>query len=423
MSNKTVYLDSIGCRLNQSEIQRMARQFEAVGYRVVDDATHADLHVVNTCAVTKDASKSSRKLVRHLHRQNEAAEIAVTGCYAHIAPDKVAQLPGVRQVIDNIQKDKLVALVSDTPADFDLEPLERQPQQAGLTRAYIKVQDGCDNACTFCITTLARGDSRSRPMENIIREIQTMADGGYHEAVLTGVNMGDYGQYHGGLRDLVAAILQATDIRRVRLSSVEPWNLDASFFQLWQNPRLCRHLHIPLQSGCDQTLKRMRRRTSQAEFRQLVEAARRQIPGLALSTDVIVGFPGETEAEFQSSYAFIAEMDFMKIHVFPYSVREGTPAAKLRGRISKTAAKERVHAIQALSAVGAERFCQAHIGQTVPVLWEGVRGASEDGFLHFGLTDNYIKVEITHPEVLTNQLTSVYLQSVTPDGMNGIMEP
>lgn len=417
--SKRVYLDSIGCRLNQSEISRMAREFQASGYTVAESPEDADVVVVNTCAVTRDATKESRKMVRQLHRQSEQAEIVVTGCYAHIQPDTIQTLPGVKQVISNFDKDHLVPLVTGQP--FELEPLQRHYVPAGHTRAFIKVQDGCDNKCTFCMTTIARGHSRSRSLEAIIREVQFMVGGGYQEIVLTGVNLVSYGQDSGlSLTALLQSLLESTDVPRIRLSSLEPWDLDEDFFRLWENPRMCRHLHLPLQSGCDQTLKRMLRRTSQAEFREIVQMARQAAPEIALSTDLIVGFPGETEHEFAESYAFAAEMDFMKIHVFPYSAMPGTPAARMKGQLDKRTAKDRVRQIQQLSDEGGRRFFARFVGQTMPVLWEGVRGASEAGFLHTGFTDNYIRVETTHPEVLTNTLTPTKLVYLTQgDVMHG----
>lgn len=423
--SKRVYLDSIGCRLNQSEIAMMEREFLARGYEIITDPAQADLFVVNTCAVTNAAAKDSRKLIRHLNRHNADAEIAVTGCYAQIAPERVGDLPGVAEVISNIDKEKLVAIVTDTPDEaFDAEPIARhyRPGAGGLTRAFVKVQDGCDNACTFCITTVARGAGRSRPLPEVVREVQMMQAGGYQEIVLTGVHLGSYGYDLGnqdGLRDLVQALLSATDIPRIRLSSLEPWDLSEGFFRIWENPRLCRHLHLPLQSGSDRTLKRMLRHTTQANFRALVNAARQQISSLALSTDVIVGFPGEDEDEFNESRAFIEEMDFMKIHVFPYSRRSGTAAARMKGHIDPQIAKARVHAIQTLSEAGQNRFYSAHIGQSLPVLWEAVRGADEAGFWQTGLTDNYIRVEMKQREVLTNTITPTVLTALSEYGLMG----
>ncbi|RPI98028.1 MAG: MiaB/RimO family radical SAM methylthiotransferase, partial [Chloroflexi bacterium] len=287
-----VYLESTGCRLNQSEIETLARQFRQAGHTVVSSAADADLCVVNTCAVTHEATRSSRNLIRRLNRENDCAEIVATGCYAHLSPDVVKALPGVAQVVSNIDKERLVPLVLNLDeAPFEREPLDRDllPGAMGRTRAFVKVQDGCDNRCTFCVTTIARGAGRSRPVEDVIREVQALVLAGYQEAVLTGVHLGSYGHDRGerdGLARLVRALLAATDMPRLRLSSLEPWDLSPRFFALWQDPRLCRHLHLPLQSGCDATLKRMARRTSQSSFRALVDSARTQIPDLAISTDV-----------------------------------------------------------------------------------------------------------------------------------------
>ncbi|MBZ0308085.1 MAG: MiaB/RimO family radical SAM methylthiotransferase, partial [Anaerolineae bacterium] len=341
-----------------------------------------------------------------------------------INPHDIALLPGVVRIVDNREKDALVTKITGTPIEpYDLEPHERQvrPGAGARTRAFIKVQDGCDNKCTFCMTTLARGHSRSCPLEEIIREVQMASGGGYQEVVLTGVNLVAYGQDLGlSLTHLLKALLQTTDIPRIRLSSLEPWDLDEHFFHLWENARLCRHLHLPLQSGCDRTLKRMLRRTSQAEYRNIVQMARQAAPEIALSTDFIVGFPGETDDDFAESYAFAADMDFMKIHVFPYSAMPGTPAARMKDQTDKHTSKERVRQIQQLSDEGGRRFYARFDGQTMPVLWEGVRGANDSGFLHTGLTDNFIRVEVTAPDVLTNTITPTKLVYLTQsDVMQG----
>jgi len=427
-----VYLETTGCRLNQSEVETLARQFRQAGHTIVHTAEEADLCVVNTCAVTREAARSSRNLIRRLNRSNSQAEIVATGCYAHLSPDAVGELPGVSQIVNNIEKDRLVPLVLHMdPADpvFEQEPLAREPSAGALgrTRAFVKVQDGCNNHCTFCITTVARGAGRSRPVAEISSEIQALVDAGYHEAVLTGVHLGSYGHDHRdreGLPKLVRAILDDTDISRLRLSSLEPWDLKPDLFRLWENPRLCRHLHLPLQSGCDATLKRMARRTSQAAFRELVAAARSMIPDLAISTDIITGFPGETDDEFEDSFAFVREMDFMKLHVFRYSQRAGTSAARMPGQVPNDAKKERSARMLALSDEGAQRFYQRFVGREMAVLWEhNITGACEDGYFNAGLTDNYIRVEMTAPRVLTNQIDSVRLSAVTDSGMRAEIVP
>ncbi|MBN1566160.1 MAG: tRNA (N(6)-L-threonylcarbamoyladenosine(37)-C(2))-methylthiotransferase MtaB [Anaerolineae bacterium] len=427
-----VYLETTGCRLNQSEIETLARQFQRAGHTIVESAKDADLCVVNTCAVTREATRSSRNMIRRLHRENERARIVATGCYAHLSPGSVSELPGVKHIINNLDKENLVPLVLDQdPAElaeiFDREPLAREatPGSLGRTRAFVKVQDGCNNRCTFCVTTIARGKSRSRCLGEVVREIQALAEAGYQEAVLTGVHLGSYGHdlrrslqnAQSGLDQLVRAILTDTDIPRLRLSSLEPWDIAPDFFTLWQNPRLCRHLHLPLQSGCDTTLQRMARRTSQASFRALVEAARAHIPDLAISTDVITGFPGETDDEFAVSLAFIREMDFMKLHVFRYSARSGTVAAQMSDQVPLEVSKARSAQLLALSDDGAQRFWARFIGREMPVLWEQVTGASEVGSHNAGLTDNYIRVEMIAPDALTNTISTVQLVDLTERGM------
>jgi threonylcarbamoyladenosine tRNA methylthiotransferase MtaB len=402
-----VHLRALGCRLNQSEIETMARQFVAQGHELVDDASEADQVVVNTCAVTMDATRDSRKLIRQLHRANEAAQITVTGCYAQISPDQIGVLPGVARVVGNRDKEALVPAVTGEPLEpYEVEPIERgAPPWVGRTRAFIKVQDGCDNACTFCVTTIARGEGRSRPIDDIVREVRLLHAAGYGEAVLTGVHLGSYGHDLGdknGLIHLVRAILADTDVPRVRLSSLEPWDLTPEFFDLWRNPRLCPHLHLPLQSGCDSTLRRMARKTTQAAFSALMREARARIDDPCITTDVIVGFPGETDEEFSISAAFIEAMDFAGMHVFRYSSRPGTAASRMRGHVSEDVKRERSARLIAYADEAERRYAERHLGKTLPVLWEQVGGATDDGFMNVGYTHNYIRVGCIHPRPLTN---------------------
>ncbi len=341
-----VFLDSIGCRLNQSEIERIALQFRSAGHEIVDSPAGADYVVVNTCAVTTEAASDSRQKIRQAHRAGQAAIVA-TGCWATLDPKGAAALPGVDWVINNQDKDRLVADVLHIPVeDMDLEPLAREPLP-GIhlrTRAFIKVQDGCDNFCTFCVTRLARGKGRSIPAKNVIEDIRRALAGGAKEIVLTGVHLGSWGQdfeppltlYH-----LMESILKEPDIIRLRLSSLEPWDLDEKFFSLWRDPRLCRHLHLPLQSGAAATLKRMARKVTPESFAHLVEAARSVVPDLAVTTDVIAGFPGESEDEFAESLAFVRSMRFAGGHVFTFSPRPGTAAARYQDQVPMAVRKER----------------------------------------------------------------------------------
>ena len=418
-----VHLRMLGCRLNQSEIDHMARQLSQLGHEIVTDPAQADHFIVNTCTVTTQAAKDGRKLIRELNRTQSAAEITVTGCYAQISPDEITVLPGVKQVIGNREKESLVeTLTGEKVAPYDLEPAERDAFPGGRTRAFIKVQDGCDNQCTFCITTVARGEGRSRPQVEIIHEIQQLHQHGYQEAVLTGVHLGSYGHDWGdgeALVKLVQAILTETDIPRLRLSSLEPWDLAPDFFNLWQNTRVCPHLHLPLQSGCDRTLKRMARNTNQNNFRTLVTEARAAIPDLRLTSDVIVGFPGETDEEFAISETFIQEMDFNGLHVFRYSRRAGTPADRMNHHVSPAVKKERSQRLLTWAKEQEHHFASQHLGQTRQVLWEQVIGATPKGFKQVGYTDNYMRVSCIHPRDLTNHITLTHLLELESSMLQG----
>jgi threonylcarbamoyladenosine tRNA methylthiotransferase MtaB len=417
-----VYLDTIGCRLNQAEIESMARQFRAAGHEIVATADRADLAVVNTCTVTSQAAADSRGVIRRIARAG-VDQIVATGCWATLQPEKTASLPNVLRVVNNSRKEDLVADLLDIPIDsFDLEPIAREPLP-GLrqrTRAFIKVQDGCDNHCTFCVTTVARGEGRSRPLADVLADIQSALDGGTKEIVLTGVHLGSWGQEWGKhLRDLVQDILRETDTPRLRLSSLEPWDLDADFFQLWQDQRLCQHLHLPLQSGCARTLKRMARKTTPASFRDLVAAARQIMPDAAITTDIIAGFPGETDEEFSESLEFIREMDFAGGHAFTYSPRPGTGAARLAGQVRHEVRKERNAVLRAVFEEGAKAYRQRFVGQETSVLWESVTQMDGQGWQMEGLTGNYLRVTAHAPQPRWNLLERVLLTHQTQAGISG----
>jgi threonylcarbamoyladenosine tRNA methylthiotransferase MtaB len=417
-----VYLDTIGCRLNQSEIETMARQFRVAGHEIVATADQAELAVVNTCAVTSQAAADSRGTIRRIARAG-VDEIIATGCWATLQPEKAAALPNVLRVVNNAQKEALVPELLNLPAEsFDLEPIAREPLP-GLrqrTRAFIKVQDGCDNHCSFCITTVARGEGRSRSLADVIADVQSALDGGTKEIVLTGVHLGSWGQeLDAHLRDLVKAILTHTDTPRLRLSSLEPWDLDEDFFQLWEDERLCQHLHLPLQSGCVSTLRRMARKTTPASFRDLVAAARRITPDVAITTDVIAGFPGETDEEFTESLDFIKEMDFAGGHAFTYSPRPGTGAARLVGQVRHEVRKERNAILRETFEEGAKAYRQRFVGQQMSVLWESVTEMNGQSWQMEGLTGNYLRVTANAPQPLWNEISNVALGSLAQEKIRG----
>jgi len=426
-----IFLDTIGCRLNQSEIETMAGQFRLAGHEIVATAYEADMAVVNTCSVTSKAAADSRGTIRRIARAG-VDEIVATGCWATLQPEKAAALPNVLRVVNNSHKDTLVPeTLNVQPESFDLEPIAREPLP-GLrqrTRAFIKVQDGCDNHCTFCITTVARGEGRSRPLADVIADVQAALDGGTKEVVLTGVHLGSWGQdlstaletgLNSHLRDLVKAILAYTDTPRLRLSSLEPWDLDADFFRLWEDERMCQHLHLPLQSGCRTTLKRMARKTTPASFRDLVAAARQIMPDAAITTDVIAGFPGETDEEFAESLDFIKEMNFAGGHAFTYSARPGTGAVRLGGQVRHEVRKERNAILREVFEEGSKVYREKFIGQKVSVLWESVTEMNGQGWQMEGLTGNYLRVKALAPQPLWNQISLVELQKSDGNVIAGI---
>jgi threonylcarbamoyladenosine tRNA methylthiotransferase MtaB len=424
-----IYLDTIGCRLNQSEIETMARQFRGAGHEIVASAEMAQMAVVNTCAVTNEAAADSRGRIRQIARAG-VNEIVATGCWATLQPRQANDLPGVLRVIANDRKDHLVADVLNLPQEsFDLEPISRQPLP-GLhrrTRAFIKVQDGCDNHCTFCITTIARGAGRSRPVADVILDIQSALEGGAKEIVLTGVHLGSWGYDFGmHLRGLIEAILRETDVPRLRLSSLEPWDLNADFFSLWDSSSLLRtrlmpHLHLPLQSGCESTLRRMARRTTPDSFRELVSTAREVMPGVAITTDIIAGFPGETEEEFAESLAFVRNMNFAGGHVFTYSPRPGTGAAKMKEPIKPELGRKRNHILHDALEESAKSYRQGFIGQTMSVLWESTSEMGEWGWQMEGLTENYLRVTAFAPSPRWNEIDRVRINGYDGNRMRGVI--
>lgn len=434
-----IFVTQIGCRLNYGENHLLARQLRQAGHSVVAEPSQAQVVVVNTCAVTATAGRKSRQLIRSLHKASPEARIVATGCYSSLEPDLVAKMPGVWKVAGNDDKDILASLLEDWSSEFpDLQSLAQvqpaaspiSPDPQARTRAFIKVQDGCHLKCTFCVVTIARGHSRSKAPSQIVKEIQELTKDGFQEAVLTGVHLGSFGSdIHGtqavGLSQLVRRILTETEIPRLRLSSLEPWNVDKDLFQCWTEwpERLCPHLHLPLQAGTDKLLKRMGRRCTTATFAHLVELAERHIPGLTITTDIIVGFPGETEEEFSKGLIFLEEMKFADAHVFPFSARTGTAAAKFPEQLSKEVKKERLKRVQTVVEKTGREIRSRHLHTVRPVLWEGTGQelAAGEGRLWNGFTDNYLRVETvtTSCGSLANQILPVRLNGLVGQVLDG----
>jgi len=412
-----IFLDSIGCRLNQSEIEIFARQFCAAGHLLVSDPSNADLAVINTCTVTAAAAADSRKKIRGMSRAG-VPEVVVTGCWSTMEPENASNLIDVIRKINNAEKDNLVPLILDKPLEmFETAPLVRIPIPGSRlkTRAFIKVQDGCDNHCAFCITTIARGPGKSLSIESVLKEIQVALDGGAKEVVLTGVHMGSWGndfQKPNSFTSLVETILNNTDIPRLRLSSLEPWDIDEEFFDLWSDNRLARHLHLPLQSGSVKTLQRMARKITPEAYADLLVAAREAIPGVAITTDVIVGFPGETDDEFNESLTFVEEMKFVRGHVFTYSERPGTTAARMSGAVLHHLRKNRNALMRKAFEKSEGKYQTDFLGNEVTALWETAHRTHCKEWSLTGLSDNYLRISAKSSENRWNQFDHVKLTGI-----------
>jgi len=396
-----VYLDFLGCRLNEAEIQGWANDFSKKGLSINSDIAQSDIIILNTCAVTGEAARKSRQKIRKLHNQSPHAKIVVTGCYASLEAEKVAQILGVDLVIDNKDKENLAdqiiqELTLETSPMITTAPGESVVFTQNRDRAFIKVQDGCRYRCTYCIVTIARGDEKSRSIEDLINEINRHYENGIFEIVLTGVHVGGYGSdINSSLYELISIILDKTLIPRIRLASVEPWDLPENFFDLFNNPRLMPHMHLPIQSGSDVILKKMSRRCRTEEFEQLVEKARKLHPSFNITTDVIVGFPGEEEYLWQQTVDFIQRLPLGHIHIFNYSNREGTKAAGLKGVIDNSIKKQRSKQLHRLAKELTQLELKKQIGRSSIILLESkfdILPTRE--FVYWGHTENYFKVRV-----------------------------
>ncbi len=395
-----VALTSLGCRLNEAELEHWAAGFQADGHQLTDTVDNADLVVVNTCAVTREAAKKSRQLIRRSQRRNARAKLVVSGCYVSLGSDVGNELSGIDLIVQNSEKDRLVDIVKQRLAVDAMPGLATDPGEAALfargrNRAFVKVQDGCRHKCTFCIVTVARGEERSRHIADIVAEINGLHAQQVREVILTGVHIGGYGNDLGtDLPALIKAILADTDVPRIRLGSVEPWNLDNNFFGLFEHPRFMPHLHLPLQSGSDTVLRRMGRRCKTADFASLVQTAKARVPDMNITTDIIAGFPGETDEEWQQTLGFCQVMGFSHIHVFPYSRRDGTRAVTLPGHLPTEIKKHRCRQLHSLAQQLKHDFMKRYTGCSFPVLVESATGVINTQEVRFGYSPNYLRVAI-----------------------------
>jgi threonylcarbamoyladenosine tRNA methylthiotransferase MtaB len=377
----------------------LARQFLEAGYQVVAPDQAADVYLLNTCTVTHIADRKCRNMLRLAHRRNPEALIVATGCYAERVAAEVGSIEGMGLVVGNRDKENLVDIIRARRNGQEScragDTAEGSPFR---TRALVKIQEGCSQPCSYCIVPRVRGREQSRSRDDVIAEVKTRVAEGYKEVVLTGTRIGRYEQ-DGGLQGLVERILKESKVQRLRLSSLEPCDLTPELLSLWRDSRLCSHIHMPLQSGCDSVLRRMGRVYATADYERAAAMAREVIPNLSLTSDVMVGFPGESEEEFGESYRFCERMGFAAMHVFPYSARPGTKAARMADKVVDSEKKRRCQVMLELAHRNSRSFRERFVGQSLSVLWEG----NKDG-IWLGLTDNYMRIFLVSHELLSNSI-------------------
>ncbi len=424
-----VRLSTLGCRLNEAELAGWSRAFEARGCRISGEGEAADLIVVNTCAVTAEAVRKSRKLLRRLQREHPRARTVVSGCAVSLEQEQLGEL-GVDLVVPNRDKDRLVPIAQQALALPLMPEAATEPGAAALfargrQRAFVKIQDGCRYQCSFCITTRARGAERSRSIAEICREIDQLVADGVQEVVLTGVHAAGYGSDSGAsLSELLTAVLADTEVARVRLGSVEPWGLPERFWALFENPRLMSHLHLPLQSGADSLLKRMARRCKTAEFARLVETARAAVPNLTITTDLIVGFPGESDAEWAQTLAFVEAIGFGDLHIFSYSPRPGTAAAEMPNQVPAEVKRARGRELHVLARQLKRTWLARQLGSVQSVLIEGSPSGPGNRENQFGYTPGYLSVRVaTGGAELNNRIIPVRIEQVLDRPADALDQP
>ena len=411
---------TLGCKLNQAETEYLADQFSQAGFQIVDSNCEADIYVANTCTVTHIADRKSRHWLRLARRRNPQALIVAIGCYAQRSREDLLDLADL--VVDNRDKEKLLDLVQGLPAEdrrVDVGEAKQHRVLAGSvrTRSLIKIQDGCHGPCTYCIVPRVRHHEYSLPSSRIVDEVKQKVALGYKEVVLTGTKVGSYEDDGTHIKDLVQLILDNTDIERLRLSSLQPPEISPDLLDLWRDERLCRHFHLALQSGNESVLQRMKRSYSLDQYQRTMNLIKDTMPEAAITTDIMVGFPGETDEEFERSYCFCQRAGFANIHVFPYSSRPDTAAATMPKQVKHEVKKERNQRMLELSRSSRYRFYDQFLGQTMPVLWEQETGPGSG--VYSGLTGNYIRVFARSERCLNNEITPVKLAGLRNHGIWG----
>jgi threonylcarbamoyladenosine tRNA methylthiotransferase MtaB len=408
---------TLGCKLNQAETESLAREFGEAGYQFAASDDAADVYIANTCTVTHIADRKSRHWLRLARRRSPKALIVATGCYAQRAPQELSPLADV--VIGNKEKEHLVQVIGEIDG-FSPVPGHRNglsPDGMGRARSLTRIQDGCRSSCAYCIVPRVRTDEYCLHPVEIVKEIEARLAAGYKEIVLTGTKIGCYKSDGMNLRHLVEHILRDTEVERLRLSSLQPQEVSAQLLTLWQDKRLCRHFHLALQSGSDSVLQRMNRRYSSDDYRRALSLIRESVPGVAITTDVMVGFPAETDDEFNQSYRFCQEAGLANIHVFPFSPRPGTQAEAMPDQVGDRVKKERAQRMLQLARDCRHGFCQRLIGQTMPVLWEKEVDTGEG--IYSGLTDNYVRVFAHSANLLSGKIAPVRLAGFHEQGLWG----
>jgi threonylcarbamoyladenosine tRNA methylthiotransferase MtaB len=433
--SKTVAAYTLGCKVNQYETEAMLDIFEKEGYEVVDFDQSADVYLINTCTVTNLSDRKSRQAIRKAKNKNKNSIVVVAGCYAQTSPGEVSQIPGVNLIIGTKDRKNIISYIKDIETGknqitavhnimrvHDFEELEID-EYKGHTRAFLKIQEGCSQFCTYCIIPYARGPIRSRHPGDVLAEVKRLAEHGFKEVVLTGIHIASYGRDLGNttLLEIIKEMNKIDGIERIRLGSIEPHTITEEFVQAAKEmKKLCPHYHISLQSGCNETLKRMNRRYTVDEYMGVVRLLRKNIEDVALTTDVMTGFPGETDEEFEKTCEFLEEVEFMKMHVFKYSPRKGTPAAEYENQVAPEKKEERSKRLIEMSQRFSLEFNKKHVGRKMPVLFEQ-EVKEKDGYIQ-GLTSNYIEVLCKGNASLKGKIVNTYLTEALAESIIGIAE-